>query len=587
MIVRGTPSARLAFHTHMLQKDQPLKQGRYRITRQIRENGKTSTYEAQDSEQRKAVHVIAEDSADAASRSAFERHSAALVGFAHANMPVVLDHFSEGSGNYLVVEAVEGTDFAELSRQNGGAFKIDDVLRWSEQLMDAVKTLHSRTPPVVHGDINPSQLVLTSSGSFKLMPSAGGHDADASMESQGGLHFLPLEQIWRGLDSASQKVIENSYDERSADVLKQPADVRSDIYSAAATMYFLSTGEMPIDALERTIEMLDGKADPLRAASEASPAVPVEFSDVLKKAMAIKREERFDSSLIMHQVVKTAAARANERKSEPSLEVSEAERITLDQKRLEDERKLVEETRLKLEAEQKRLEAERQSIELRKQELEAEQKRKSEAAAALERSGAAAPPPSRPAPVVAADQVTASIVEDVLEIEPEPIIHADVIAEPVLNLGDIDDKPQPAPAVRSERTHVSDIPDLGGIFAGQESSGGSSMKIPAIVGALVLVVGGAIGAWMFMGSGNKPKPTPAAVVQTAPAPEPTPSLPTTAAESQIPSADLDSAVPSSEQPAAPTSTEARPAAKPRKQIAAAKPAEQKKPVTVDDIINDN
>jgi hypothetical protein len=353
-------------------------------------------------------------------------------------------------------------------------------------------------------------------------------------------------------------------------------------------MYFLATGEMPVDALERTIEMLDGKDDPLRAASQASPTVPAEFSDVLTKAMAIKREDRFDSSLIMHQVVKTAAARAYERKSEPSLEVSDTERISLEQQRLENERRLVEESRLRLEAEQKRLEAERQAIELRKRELEAEQKRKADAAAALEKAKAAAPPP--PIPVVAADPepVVAAIVEDVLEIEPEPIIHADIVNEPILNLGDIDEKPQPAPAPRpvSDRAHVSDIPDLGGIFAGQESPSGSSMKIPAIIGGLVLVVGGAIGAWSFMGSGSKPAATPAAVVQTAPA-EPTPAMPAPVAESQPQTADLGGANPTEEQPASPAATEAKPVAKPRKQIAAAKPTEQKKSVTVDDIINDN
>ena len=43
------------------------------------------------------------------------------------------------------------------------------------------------------------------------------------------LRYSPMEQIWPGLDPASQKVITNSYDDRSERILKQPLDERSDI----------------------------------------------------------------------------------------------------------------------------------------------------------------------------------------------------------------------------------------------------------------------------------------------------------------------------------------------------------------------
>ena len=190
-------------------------------------------------------------------------------------------------------------------------------------MLDGLQHLHNFKTAIVHRNIRPANIKLLPSGRVKLMglgQSAGGEgSADGP-----GIAYSPLEQIWQGLDAASQKVITNKYDERSERILKEDLDARSDIYSLGATLYHLITGRAPVDALERSIEIIEGGSDPLLAPNRIDPGIPPEVSDVVIKAMEIKREYRFDSAAIMRQVLKTALVRVKEREAEEAREQEEA-----------------------------------------------------------------------------------------------------------------------------------------------------------------------------------------------------------------------------------------------------------------------
>ena len=129
------------------------------------------------------------------------------------------------------------------------------------------------------------------------------------------LNYSPLEVIWEKLDSASQRVILNGYDEKSQQNLMRPPDVLSDIYSLGATLYHLLTGQMPVDALERSIAVLEGNPDPLLAPDEIDPNIAVEISGVLIKALKIRRENRFASALEMSKELENAFVQLKERKT--------------------------------------------------------------------------------------------------------------------------------------------------------------------------------------------------------------------------------------------------------------------------------
>ena len=141
------------------------------------------------------------------------------------------------------------------------------------------------------------------------------------------LNYSPLEQVWNDLDSASQKVIAGSFNENSEKILYQPVDARCDIYSLGVLIYQTLTNQFPKNALERSIEILEGNPDPLVSPVALNAEIPPEISDIIMKALEIKRENRFDSAVIMRQVLRTAFVRIKEREAKEARQKEKAKTV--------------------------------------------------------------------------------------------------------------------------------------------------------------------------------------------------------------------------------------------------------------------
>ncbi|HLA95173.1 MAG TPA: protein kinase [Pyrinomonadaceae bacterium] len=318
-----------------------LQEGRYRIEQPLSENGNGSIYQAFDTVRNSNVVVkeivvrlnkVTTLSQQENMKSAFADQAKVLTSLRHDSLLQVEDFFSEVGRQYLVLENVEGDDFHKLLEQNNRPFSVQEVTAWADQLLDGLHYLHNFNPSFIHKNLKPRNIRLTVDGKVKLFAHGLSDGSDSKLTTKlsddssdaAELNYSPLELIWDGLDAASQKVIINSYDDRSERVLKEPADARSDIYSLGATLYFLLTAKVPVDPLERSIELLEGNQDPLKSPNKLDPRVPAEVSDVVMRAMEIKRESRFDSAVIMRQVLRTAVVRMQEKESVESLELEEA-----------------------------------------------------------------------------------------------------------------------------------------------------------------------------------------------------------------------------------------------------------------------
>lgn len=263
-------------------------------------------------------------------RLAFENAAKRIAEFRHDSLLAVKDFYSEVGRQYLVLENVEGEDLHSILEAGKKPFPVEKALDWADQILDAANYLHNQKPPVLHGNICPRNIKLQPNGKVKLLgvtiKDDSGNDISTALTevNDGNLNFSPLELIWDNLDAASQKVIINNYDERSEKILKEPADFRSDIYSIGATLYFLLTARIPADPLERSIELLEGNKDPLSPPSTIDAGIAPEISEVVMRALEIKRENRFDSAMIMRQVLRTAIVRVKEREAAEAREMDEA-----------------------------------------------------------------------------------------------------------------------------------------------------------------------------------------------------------------------------------------------------------------------
>lgn len=268
-------------------------QDRYRVVRQLGHGGMGAVYEAVD--ERLGITVALKEtlSSEASMLKQFEREARLLASMHHPALPRVSDHFVEGERAFLVMQYIGGVDLAKIIAQQPGPFPRDQVIAWADQLLDALVYLHSRDRQVIHRDIKPHNLKLTSTGQIALLDFglAKAHSADTSLTSSRAFfgytkHYAPLEQI---------------QDQRT--------DQRSDIYALGATLYHLLTGIKPDDALVRATAMINSEPDPLKPANQVHATVGPEIAAILSKAMAQKSEDRFATATEFREALRRIGRR--------------------------------------------------------------------------------------------------------------------------------------------------------------------------------------------------------------------------------------------------------------------------------------
>ena len=265
-----------------------LLQGRYRIIRQLGQGGMGAVYEAVDERLDTTVALKETLFADERLRKQFEREARLLARMHHPALPRVSDHFSENEGQFLVMQFIAGEDLGEMMKEKQGPFPVEQVLMWGDQLLDALDYLHTQEPQIVHRDIKPQNLKLTSRGQIILLDFglAKGQTAGVSVVTTASIfgytpNYAPLEQI-QGLGT----------------------DPRSDIYALSATLYHLMTGVKPPDALTRAAALVNGEKDPLQPANEVNPTVNQRVASVIARGMSQGREQRFASASAMRTAMK-------------------------------------------------------------------------------------------------------------------------------------------------------------------------------------------------------------------------------------------------------------------------------------------
>jgi tRNA A-37 threonylcarbamoyl transferase component Bud32 len=134
----------------------------------------------------------------------------------------LLDFFIEDHRGYLVLERIDGYSLRKIV-DDEGKMSEQRVRELALQMCEMLKYLHSLTPPVVHRDFTPDNLIWGSDGILKLVDFnvAQQTESTATGTVVGKHCYLPPEQF-RG----------------------KPC-TQSDIYAMGATLYYLLIGEDP------------------------------------------------------------------------------------------------------------------------------------------------------------------------------------------------------------------------------------------------------------------------------------------------------------------------------------------------------
>ena len=253
-------------------------QQRYLVQRLIAQGGFGAVYEALDQrlKRRMALKQLVRVS-DSYTRM-FEREAQLLANLDHPALLRVIDYFEDLSGQFLVMDYVPGDDLGIMLEQRGAPFEVDDVLRWGDELLDALQYLHTLTPqPIIHRDIKPQNLKFKSNGDIILLDF--GLAKGRAGEFVSSFASKSIMAFTRGFAPYEQEQGKGT-------------DARSDLHALGATLYVLLTLEPVTDAQTRMVNVRHGRGDPVVPAHQINPAVPLAVSNVLHQAMAARQEDR-------------------------------------------------------------------------------------------------------------------------------------------------------------------------------------------------------------------------------------------------------------------------------------------------------
>jgi serine/threonine protein kinase len=153
-------------------------------------------------------------------------------GLEHPNIVRSLDFGRERGTAYLVMELVEGKNLADMIAHEGRLTE-SDAIRIATQIGQALHMAHRRG--VIHGDIKPGSILVSSDGRAKLNGFALPKDYSKVLATQAP-------------DSAVDFVAPEQY------VDARNISVRCDVYSLAATLYMAITGQPPVgDRLTQSV----------------------------------------------------------------------------------------------------------------------------------------------------------------------------------------------------------------------------------------------------------------------------------------------------------------------------------------------
>jgi serine/threonine protein kinase len=260
-------------------KDLPSK---YHVVKELGRGGMGAVYLAQDRslDRQVAIKVLTfevfPDQQDVQDEViyTFKREAIAISNLNHINIVNVYDIGQTKSGlHYIVMELLEGEPMTKMIKDEKPMvpeIALDAII----QICDALQYIHNNK--VIHRDIKPENIMYSDKGIAKLTDFGIAKFVDdkpvkASGNLVGTILYISPEQLQN----------------------PEGVDGRADMYSLAVSLYQLLTGKLPIngdDVREVIMKIINEKPLP---PSKLNPALPRSLDEILFKAMAKEKNDRY------------------------------------------------------------------------------------------------------------------------------------------------------------------------------------------------------------------------------------------------------------------------------------------------------
>ena len=250
--------------------------GPYRIIEQLGQGGMATVFKAYHPALDRHVAIKAMHPAfmqDPQFLARFEREARVVASLDHPNIVPIYDFAQQGGQPYLVMKFVEGQTLKAVL--DSRSLTQVETLHVVKSVGAALGYAHQRG--VLHRDIKPSNILLTAEGQVYLADFGLARIAEAGQSSLSGdqllgtPHYISPEQA-RG---------------------ERDLDQGTDIYSLGIVLYQLTVGRVPFNADTPFSIIHDHIYTPLPIPRKTHPEISESLEQVLLKALAKDRRDRF------------------------------------------------------------------------------------------------------------------------------------------------------------------------------------------------------------------------------------------------------------------------------------------------------
>jgi serine/threonine protein kinase len=249
-----------------------------------------------------AIKTMAESiTSDDKLRARFKREAEAIAQLNHENIIAVYDMGEVSNRLYLVMEFLQGQDLRSLIATSAG-LKIEDKLNIMIQICSGLAHAHSKN--VVHRDVKPSNIFITSQGLIKILDFGlarlEASDLTGSGEGLGTPSYMAPEQLQAG-----------------------KATGRSDVFSAGVVFYELLSGTRAFQAEDINAVLMKVLRYNPPALRQVDPSLPEELSGLIQKAMIKDPEARWPDMATMRDSLAGISGTLAQRRRSLQKEISD------------------------------------------------------------------------------------------------------------------------------------------------------------------------------------------------------------------------------------------------------------------------